>query len=219
MFRCMSPMPHDAFRRRVLREIERRKLPVATLARLAGVKRDVIRDMQRDRTSSTSVENAALIAEALGLSLDEMIHSTPVAVAGRVGAGAEVVLVDGYAKGGGLWHVERPPQLAGRRVVAVEVAGDSMEPAYAPGDLLFYARAVLGVPSECAGRRCIAEDAAGHAWVKLLRRRAGQPPGLWDLHSINTAHPPRYDVALAWAAPVLFHLDAAFARRVEPAGD
>ncbi len=190
------------------------------LADRAAVSRSHLSELETGK-KPINTNRLEAVARALGVSVRDIFpdDSPPVTVAGRVGAGAEVILVDGYAKGAGLWHVERPPQLAGRSVVAVEVVGESMAPAHAPGDLLFYTREALGVPTECAGRRCVAEDAEGRAWVKILRRREGQPQGLWDLHSVNAAHPPRYDVPLVWAAPVLFHLDADYAARVEPAGE
>ncbi|SEL41311.1 hypothetical protein SAMN04488032_12711 [Pacificibacter marinus] len=81
-----------------------------------------------------------------------------------------------------------------------------MEPAYESGDILFYSRDALGVPIEAIGRRCVVEDASGMAWVKLLRRRDGQPDGLFDLISFHADTPPMYDVTIKWAAPIKMHL-------------
>lgn len=135
-----------------------------------------------------------------------------IAVPGRAGAGAEVHLVDDYAKGDGLFHVECPPLLSPRGIVAVEVEGNSMEPAYTEGDLLFYSRDALGVPTEAIGRMCIAADEAGRVWVKQVK--IGTAAGLFNLLSINPSGANMIDVRLKWAAPVKLHLPKEFVRKV-----
>ncbi len=87
-------------------------------------------------------------------------------------------MVDDHAKGDGLFHVECPSQLSPHGIVAVEVEGNSMEPAYAEGDLLFYSRDAMGVPTEAIGRMCIAADEAGRVWVKQVK--VGTEAGLFS---------------------------------------
>lgn len=87
-----------------------------------------------------------------------------------------------------------------------------MEPVYSAGDLLFYSRDVIGIPAEAVGRRCICEDAQGHAWIKQVK--AGRDPGTFDLHSINPGVDPMWGVKLKWAAPVRLHWPSELAVRV-----
>lgn len=87
-------------------------------------------------------------------------------------------------------YVRRPPGIAGTRdVFALYVTGDSMEPRYRPGDLVYVnptrpPRAGDDVVVELlpAGGR---EDGAGPAFVKTLRARAA---AAWICEQYN---PPR----------------------------
>lgn len=147
------------------------------------------------------------VARALGVTASDLVARTtmPVSVAGRVGAGARVPLVDAYAKGDGLYHVACPPQLVGRHVVAVEVEGDSMSPMYQPGHILFFSRAThSGILESDVGSPCVVEDANGMAWVKMVRR--GSKPGLWNLISLNQTSESEWDKPIRWASRVIFAL-------------
>ena len=159
-----------------------------------------------------------MIANALGVSLKDIFdaaespasHET-IAIAGKVGAGARVPVFDAYEKGDGP-QVVCPPGLNPHGIVAVEVEGDSMEPVYSAGDLLFYTRHTHeGVPAEALGRRCVCEDQGGDGWVKVVRE--GRDPGTFDLHSFNDTSPPMYGVPLKWAAPVRLHWPAELVQR------
>lgn len=190
-------------------------LKPATVSAAAGLDKSAIRQMFEGRTRSPKVSTCISIAGALGMSVEEVIGDgiarPTVAVAGRVGAGAEVMLQDDHAKGDGLYHVICPPQIGPRGIVAVEVVGDSMEPVYFEGDVLFYARQAMGVPTEAIGRPCVCEDDQGFVWVKQVK--IGTEQGLFNLLSINPTGSNRLDVRLAWAAPVLLHLPKAYVKR------
>ena len=158
-------------------------------------------------------------AEVFGIRPSSLIVDAPcpIAVAGRVGAGARVPLVDAYAKGDGLFHVAAPEPLLRqgppKGIVAVEVEGDSMSPMYQPGDVLFYTRCTHeGVPDEDVGRPCIVEDANGMVWVKQVKR--GDEPGLFHLISLNPASETRHNVRIKWAARVKLALPAELVERV-----
>jgi len=217
----------DPFVEGLLRVMAARKLKASPLSKAAGLGESFIRDLASNPDSSPKISNAQKLADTLGLSIDDIIaagttytdHRSPIAVVGHVGAGARVPLADSYAKGDGHYHVVCPPQISPKGLACVEICGSSMEPAYLDGDLLFYSRPAMGVPSEAVGVRCIVEDADGMAWVKLVRRRDGQPEGLFDLVSFHADHPPMYDCALHWAAPILMHQQKAFAERIEPPVD
>lgn len=202
----------QTFRSALLIAIERENISIAEVARRSGVSKDQLNKLKQRESAKTNVDDANKIAKSFGKTLDHFLSGAPteplasIAVAARVGAGAKVQMSDPYAKGDGLYQVACPPQLSPHGIVAVEVEGNSMEPAYEHGDVLFYTRDTIGVPSDAIGRRCVVEDADGMVWVKLLRRRDDQPEGLFDLISFHTDSPPMYDAAIKWAAPIKMHL-------------
>jgi DNA-binding XRE family transcriptional regulator len=200
---------------------ERPDLTPAGLARDAGLDNSAIRKMFERNSRGPTLHNAARIASVLGLTIDEILARASgrhivrqsIAIAGKVGAGARVPLVDAYEKGDGP-QVECPPGLSCHGIVAVEVEGDSMEPVYSSGDLIFYSRHTHdNVPAEAVGRRCVVMDRSGHVWLKQLK--LGREPNTFDLHSINAAVATMYGVRLEWAAPVRLHWPAALAVKAE----
>ena len=197
--------------------IEQRGTNNRAVALAAGMSATGVRDIVTRKTKNPTLANLVKIAEALDVSIQEIIGDIPqdrptVAIAGAVGAGAMVPVFDAYEKGGGP-QVECPPQLSPHGIVAVEVQGNSMEPIYSAGDLLFYTReAADGVPAEAIGHRCVCEDIDGMGWVKQVR--AGSEPGLFNLISLNPGADNQHDVELKWAARVRMHLPADMARRV-----
>lgn len=210
------------FREALLEQMTKRGIGLAELARKSGVSHEQLKKLKQRPTGSTNVEDAQRLARALGLSIDELIednrpdHDETIAVVGYVGAGARVPLADPYEKGGGLYYIMRPPQLPRNGFVAVEVEGSSMEPAYESGDVLFYSRQTLGVPSDAVGRRCVCEDAEGNVWVKLVKHRDDQPRSSFDLLSFHEYSPPMYDVNLKWASPITMHLPKDLVTITEP---
>lgn len=208
------------FREAFLAAIKVTRKSVRGVAIDAGLKEDQLKSLAQGKSKTINVDDAKRVAAVFGVSLDDFYEgqitaapSAPtVTIAGRVGAGARVPVFDAWEKGAGP-QVVCPPGLPARGIVAVEVAGDSMEPVYSAGDLLFYTRPTHeGVPSEALGRRCVCEDEDGMGWVKLVR--PGREPGTFDLHSFNDASAPMYGVRLKWAAPVLLSWPDALARRV-----
>lgn len=193
----------------------------APLATAAGLGISAVRDLFRAKAASPKVSTAEALARTLNMTIDQVIDAgrgampsgaAPVAVAGRVGAGAKVPLVDTFEKGDGLYHIARPPQLPAHGVVAVEVEGDSMAPMYQPGHVLFFSRqAPDAVLDEDVGLPCVIEDADGMAWVKMLKR--GSAPGLWHLISLNPDAESVWDVPVKWAARVRLALPAELVER------
>jgi len=153
------------------------------------------------------------IANILGVAVSDLIieDRPTIAVAGKVGAGAQVPVFDAYEKGDGP-QVECPPGLSPHGIVSVEVEGDSMEPVYSAGDLLFYSRnGHDSVPSDVIGYRCVCEDADGMGWVKQVK--AGDEPGLFHLISLNPTGANMWNVRLKWAARVRLHWPAEFVKK------
>lgn len=112
---------------------------------------------------------------------------------GRVGAGAEVLAID---DGGN----DTAPAPAHSRpgTVAVEVAGESMFPAYEDGTLLYYSK--LLPPSELINRRAVVQLGDGRIFVKMIR--AGSTQNTWTLQSLNPLYPDMVDVIIEWAAKI-----------------
>ncbi|MCA2012419.1 phage repressor protein [Cereibacter sphaeroides] len=214
----MNSVPSDPFVRGLRRyfEVTPTAKP-ATVSAEAGLNKSAIRKILDGQVSSPRHASVVAIARALNLTPEDIIaqrferHEPTVSVAGRVGAGAVVHLVDDHAKGDGIYMIECPPQLRPNGIVAVEVEGDSMAPIYQPGDVLIYTREAMGVPSEAINRICVCEDDTGHAWVKQVR--TGTKPGHFHLISANPTGENLFDVALKWAAPVRLHLPLEFVRR------
>jgi phage repressor protein C with HTH and peptisase S24 domain len=213
--------PHTQFRQALARALEVQDISLRSVATKSGVSYELLKSLMQGKSRRTNVDDAMRVASAFGVTLDEFYrgHFAPgvplIAVAGRVGAGAEVDLVDAYAKGDGLYHVACPPQIAPSGVVAVEVVGDSMEPIYGEGDVLFYTRnAHDGIPDEDIGRKCVVEDTQGRVWVKQVKR--GDEPGRFHLISINPGAETIWNTPIAWAARVRFALPAEFIERTSP---
>tara|TARA_R110000737_G_scaffold342321_1_gene367068 strand:+ start:129 stop:806 length:678 start_codon:yes stop_codon:yes gene_type:complete len=184
------------------------------LAVRAGMSKDGIRNWRRryeagEENAGANVGSISKVAATLGVSELWLLHGIEderrpsIAIAGMVGAGARVPVFDAYEKGDGP-QVEAPPGLPISGIVAVEVTGDSMEPIYSAGDLLFYTRLTHdGVPEDVIGHRCVCEDAEGMGWVKQVKR--GSQPGLFNLLSLNPGSDNLHDVQLKWAARVRLH--------------
>jgi hypothetical protein len=124
-------------------------------------------------------------------------ESGRVAVVGYVGAGAEVLPFDDYAKGAGFELVEAPMRQGGD-CVAVRVRGDSMYP-IKDGWLVFYSKNADGVDESCLNKLCVVKVSEGPTLVKEVLR--GSKKGHFNLVSWNA--PLREDVRLDWASPVI----------------
>ncbi|MBL3587425.1 phage repressor protein [Rhodovulum sulfidophilum] len=210
---------------RITQQREKLGISEGALSLQAGLSRDGIRNWRRrlekgEDAAGATISALAGVARALSVSETWLIHgigdgpdAPTIAIAGAVGAGARVPVFDAYEKGDGP-QVECPPGLSPHNIVAVEIEGDSMEPVYSAGDLLFYTRWSDGsVPSEAVGKRCVCECEEGLGWVKVVRQ--GREPGLFDLHSFNDQTPVMYGVRLKWAAPIKLHWPAELARKVD----
>lgn len=188
------------------------------VAEAANLGHTAVRDIILRKTKNPTYATLVKIAEVLGVPVsditgDQALERPTIAVAGKVGAGAKVPMVDAYEKGDGLFSVICPPQLSPRGVVAVEIEGDSMVPMYQPGHILFFSRAnPEGILEEDIGQPCVIEDDQGMVWVKLLKR--GEGSGLWNLISLNLNAENKIGVGVKWAARVRLALPADLVERV-----
>jgi hypothetical protein len=222
-FPHMAQKTLDAFVRGLKLITDAEGVKMKPLSEAAGMSETGVKDLIR-YGSSPKVANAYALARQLGRTVDEIIAtglsgevsapsaSPSIAVAGRVGAGANVDLFDAYEKGDGLYRVTCPPQLSPRGMVAVEVDGDSMAPIFTSGTVLFYSRETLGVPVEAIGHICVCEDEGGKAWVKVVK--TGSQEGTFSLISVNPEAENMHGVRLKWAARVRFSLPPDLVERV-----
>lgn len=182
----------------------------------ADVSYEQYKSFLQGKSRSTNVDDAVKIAKSFGVSMEDfllgrVVPTATIAIAGKVGAGAHVPVFDAYEKGDGP-QVEAPPCLPTSGIVAVEVEGDSMEPVYNAGDLLFYTRlSADSVPDDVIGQKCVCEDIDGNGWVKLVK--LGSARGLYNLLSLNVSGRNMHDVKLKWAARVRLHWPAELARK------
>lgn len=136
----------------------------------------------------------------LGVSVQWLLTGTAppdsnVLLVGRVGAGAEVVFVDGYELGGGE-EIDRPPG-APVQTIAVTVEGNSMYPAYRDRDILYYSRHESSA-KDCLGKECIVRLVDGRTLVKILQK--GTEPQRYTLASHN--FPPLENQKVVWIARI-----------------
>lgn len=193
-------------------QMEIRGLTQRELASTIGITEQMFTNVVAGRRQFKAAEVDAIRRE-FGYRLPEDPSPT-IAVAGRVGAGALVDLVDAYEKGDGHYRVACPPQLKPHGIVAVEVEGDSMAPIYQPGSVLFYSRPTAdGVLLEAIGQISVCEDDTGKAWVKVVK--TGSQEGTFSLISVNPEAANMHGIRLKWAAPVKFSLPPDMVERVE----
>jgi phage repressor protein C with HTH and peptisase S24 domain len=198
-------------RRRALSAfIERYKLKITPWAAASNVARNVVNNFL-NRISETltdaSYEKLAAGANRLlkvdwvtaGVLRGDEIAPDTVAIVGKVGAGAQVLAFDDSIKGAGIGETERPPGITGR-IVAVQVEGESMLPAYRDQDILFYTRDGADDWTRHVGDECVVQVTDGRVYVKVLRR--GSKKGHATLSSYNAVDIE--DVPLDWAAPILW---------------
>lgn len=185
-------------------QMEARGLTQRDVAAIAGMTEQMFTNVIKGRRQM-HLEEADRIRRSFGYILPEDAPIS-IAVAGKVGAGDHVRLVDDYAKGAGLFQIARPQWIPARNVVAAIVDGTSAEPFACNGDIIFWRRDALAVHTEDLGRAVVAETEDGR--ILLKRLASSSRPGHWSLLSINPSHPNLMDVRLLWAARVLAPLPA-----------
>ena len=161
----------------------------------------------RDRWPST--ESVSKILAATGASLEEFLRliepidgpiRSRVPLIGMAQAGAgRLFNEEGMPTGGPGWEEVDFPDVAGDRVFAIEVSGDSMLPLYRDGDILVVS------PSEVArkGDRVVVRTTAGEVMAKELKRRTARTV---ELRSLNPDHEDRVVPLseIAWMGRVMW---------------
>ena len=189
---------------------ERQGLTASGLAKLAGLDATAFNKSKRQskdgRLRWPSTESISRALDAVGLGFDDFATL----VEGRRGLSAPLI---GFAQAGadgffddagfpldtGWEHVRFPGEEDGDGLYALEITGDSMEPAYREGD-----RIVVSPTSQVRrGDRVVVKTQAGEVMAKILGRRTNTQV---ELLSLNPNHSPRQLKAaeIAWIARILW---------------
>lgn len=141
-----------------------------------------------------STESVSKILAATGASLGEFVSFMEegpeggifrnIPLIGFAQAGAEGYFDDAGYPTGGSWDEIPFPDVGDPHAYALEISGDSMEPAYRDGDIVIVSPAA-GVRR---GDRVVVKTKGGEVMAKELRRRTARKV---ELESFNPAHPER----------------------------
>ena len=188
---------------------EKNGLSASGLARQAGLDPTSFNPSKRQakdgRLRWPSTESIARALEAVGAGMDDfaaLIEGHRGATAPLIGlaqAGADGFFDDsGFPTGGG-WDEVRFPGLGGDPVYALEIAGDSMEPAYREGDRIIVAPGA----QVRKGDRVVVKTEDGEVMAKVLGR---QTETQVELVSLNPDHPMRTfkPSQINWIARILW---------------
>ena len=207
----------------------RHNISVSRLARQAGLDPTTFNPSKRrsgdGRLRWPSTESLAKVMEATGTRIDELtalierssyaasragpglaegqapfVRSTfTVPLIGLAQAGAGGFFDDAGLPSGEGWDAVAFPQADGESVYALEVSGESMEPAYRDGDRIIVS------PSAAVrrGDRVVVRTRGGEVIAKVLARRTVK---LLELDSLNPAHQSRTIPVeeVEWVARILW---------------
>ncbi len=202
-------MQHKDIWRGIDRLAAHHGLSPSALARRAGLDPTSFNPSKREgpdgRPRWPTTESLARALDAVGAGFDDFAAL----IEGRAGASAPLIGFaqagqDGYFDDAGFpvgagWDEVRFPGLGPETVYALEISGDSMEPAYRAGDRIIVAP---GVPVK-TGDRVVVKTMGGEVMAKILARRTAR---LVELASLNPAYPARQfrPSEIAWIARILW---------------
>lgn len=188
---------------------ERNGLSASGLARQAGLDPTSFNPSKRQardgRPRWPSTESIARALEAVGAGMDDfaaLIEGQRGATAPLIGfaqAGADGFFDDAGFPVGGSWDEVRFPGLGDDPVYALEISGDSMEPAYREGD-----RIIVAPGAQLRrGDRVVAKTTDGEVMAKVLGRQSERQI---ELISLNPDHPVRTfkPADILWLARILW---------------
>lgn len=193
----MGKFDITAFRTRLQGLMDEREIKRKPLAKAAGLGETSIRDIFDPERNDVRVGTLVRLADYFQISIDELLEEPDMRLAGRVGAGGEVLFEPDDSDSG--LTVPRPPG-ASNAVMALQVVGTSMLPKYEDGDIIYVRKDVDGIPASAIGEYCAVRTTEGGTYLKILSR--GSSPGRFTLRSLNA--PDMEDEEVTWAAPVLW---------------
>lgn len=170
---------------------------VLKLSEDAGLKRTAVRDAIR--TGNPTIRTLVPLAEYLNVSLSQLVFGTEnqaieIPVVGIVSAG------DGWENPDNAEHDPIEFRLDGQGLIAIEIRGESMYPAYRSGDFLVCVKHSGRNLDNLIGLDCAVQTSDGSGYVKKLLR--GTKKNRYNLKSYNLAYEDIVDAEVVWAAPV-----------------
>ncbi len=184
-------------------------LTASGLARRAGLDPTAFNPSKREgadgRPRWPTTESLARVLDAVGEGFDDFAAlvegrrggSAP--LIGFAQAGQDGFLDDAGFPAGAGWDEVRFPGLGTETVYALQISGDSMEPAYRAGD-----RIIVAPGAEVkTGDRVVAKTVAGEVMAKVLARRTTR---LIELAPLNPDYPAREfkPAEIVWIARILW---------------
>lgn len=185
----------EELRAALQRAMDARGIKAKPLAIAAGLGETAVRDILKGKTNTVQVGTLRKIAEVLNWPVYELLGEEMVPLEGKIGAGGQILFAEDPEKR----TVARPPGASGP-MIALEVRGESMMPAYRDGDIVYIRRDHNGVLPEYLGEECAVHTIEGGTFLKVLA--PGSKPGRYTLRSFNAAD--MENVEVVWASPVLF---------------
>ncbi len=207
-----SMLTHAQIWAAIDRLAERAQLSASGLAKRAGLDPTTFNRSKRitpdGRPRWPSTESVAKILAATGTTVDTFVSlitdgrkkpSSTVPLIGFAQAGTGGYFDDaGFPVGRG-WEEIPFPAVADEHAYALEVSGDSMEPAYRDGDVIVVSPAA----AIRRGDRVVVRTKEGEVMAKELKRRTAK---LVELSSLNHDHPDRQVPAkdIMWMARIVW---------------
>lgn len=187
------------WRQRLQLIIDERGIAVTRVSEDAGLDRSTLQKVLSG--GNISVNKFIGVCRALGVRPGEILEGEDsfvpsVPIVGFVSAGEGWTPIEGGATEAVDIEIAKPD------TIAVEVRGDSMSPVYRNGDTLICQRLFGPFVDNLIGRDCVIQTADGRNYVKILKR--GSKPNRVTLKSYDPLVDDIEDVAISWAAPVLW---------------
>lgn len=191
---------------------ERAQLSPSGLAKRAGLDPTTFNRSKRvtpdGRSRWPSTESIAKILAATGTSIDSFVSligdpargaTRSVPLIGFAQAGTGGFFDDTGFPAGGSWDEINFPGIDDEHAYALEISGESMQPAYRDGDIIV----VSPTAPVRRGDRVVVKSREGEVLAKELKRRTGK---LIDLRSLNPEHPDRQFAAsdVLWIARIVW---------------
>lgn len=184
--------------------MEERGLKPKPLSVAAKLNATYIRDLEDG--SEPSITNLGKLADALGLPLSyffddsELPPAPQVPLIGYAAGGEEWTPFDNEGPGGGFDHIAL--DLSDADPIGIRVRGHSMAPVYRDGDDLICSRLQGTDLRNAVNRDCVLRTTKGQSFIKHLLK--GTQRNAFRLRSYNPAFADIENVALEWAAPVVW---------------
>lgn len=207
---------------RIHKRLEAVGIPAATASARAGLSKDAIRNIERaveqGKEGGASTQTLIKLAPILGTTASWLIDGVgreeekAVPLMGFIGAGAEIEPDFEQTPPEGLDQVEVPFPLPAD-MIAFEVRGDSMLPAYKDGHVVIVYREQRKPLTSFYGEEAAVRTADGRRYIKTIMRGNN---GSVNLLSWNAA--PIENVALEWIGEVFAVLPRSSLRHVARQG-